>query len=446
MTARRYTDAQEISEDELALEFTEANPNHRWVDAWHKWFYWTGQVWREDSTLHVFDLVRQFIRNYSWVSDKPRDLRRATTIAAVEKLARSDRAYSAVTDQWDADPMLLNTPSGMVDLRTGQVHEHSAEKYCTKITGTELALGQCPRWLRFLDDICKKDAELIAFLRRVSGYCLSGDTREHALFFLHGFGGNGKSTFLNVLKGVMGDYATDAPMETFTASKGDRHPTELAKLNGARLVVATETEEGRRWAESRIKQLTGGDRVSARFMRQDFFEYVPQFKLVIAGNHKPRIQNVDVAMRRRLHLVPFEASFQGDKRVTDMEEQLKDEWAVILGWMVEGFLEWQNQGLNPPASVSEATEHYFTNQDMLSEWRAERCETGPGKWETPTRLFASWREFAKAAQHPVGERSSFNDRMEAAGFMQHRDREKGRHWQGISVVEEPLSSSREWVA
>ena len=439
------TDALDLSEDDLALKFTEANPNHRWVDAWHKWFHWTGQVWRKNSTLHVFDLVRGFIRGNSWVSDKPKDLLRATAIAAVEKLAKSDRAYAATTGQWDQHPMLLNTLSGIVDLQTGQVSEHSAERYCTKITGAELGSGPCPRWLSFLNDICEEDTGLIAFLKRVSGYCLSGDTREHALFFLHGFGGNGKSTFLNVLKSVMGDYATDALMETFTASKGDRHPTELAKLNGARLVIATETEEGRRWAESRIKQLTGGDRVSARFMRQDFFEYVPQFKLVIAGNHKPRIQNVDVAMRRRLHLVPFEASFQGDNRVIDMEERLKDEWPAILGWMVDGCLEWQKQGLNPPKIVSEATEHYFTNQDMLSEWRAECCDAGAGKWETPTRLFASWREFAKAAQHPVGERSSFNDRMESAEFRQLKNKERGRHWPGIAVKLGSPSFSKERV-
>lgn len=233
-------------------------------------------------------------------------------------------------------------------------------------------------------------------------------------------------------------------METFTVSNSDRHPTELAMLRGARLVTAVETEEGRRWAESRIKQLTGGDRITARFMRQDFFTFRPQFKLLIAGNHPPRLHAVDEAMRRRFHLIPFDASFRGDACVKDMETQLLEEAPGILGWVVEGCVIWQAEGLNPPERVRSATEHYFTNQDTQSEWLMEHCETGPDYWETPTRLFLSWKVFAKDAEFSVGTRASFNDRMESAGFRQFRDRSRGRYWAGIKLKPEVETKYGDW--
>ena len=442
--SKAKAESVELSEDELALHFAEVNPNYRWVQVWGKWLRWDGRVWNEDSTLHAFDAVRKFLRDSSWMHDRPNELRRASTVAAVEKLARSDRCYAATTDQWDQDPMLLNTPNGVVDLTTSGRRDTSPDLHLTKITGVEVDDSECPRWLDFLNDITESDDELIAFLQRVVGYCLTGDTREHALFFLHGSGANGKSTFLSVLTRIFGDYAMDAPMETFTVSNSDRHPTELAMLRGARLVTAVETEEGRRWAESRIKQLTGGDRITARFMRQDFFSFRPQFKLLIAGNHRPRLHSVDAAMRRRFHLVPFEASFRGDKCIKDMETRLLEEGSAILGWAVEGCLKWQSEGLNPPERVRSATEHYFANQDVMGEWLVERCETGPDYWETPTRLFNSWKVYAKDAEFSVGTRASFNDRMESAGYRQLRERSRGRFWAGIQLKPETETKHQDW--
>jgi len=425
-------DSLQLSEDVLALDFAECHPDYRWVQTWGKWLCWDGQVWNEDSTLHTFEAVRNFLRSSSWMHDRPNVLGRAATVAAVEKLAKCDRRFAAKTDQWDQDPMVLNTQNGVVDLTTLQHREATPDQHLTKITGFGVDDAECPRWLAFLEDITDSDNEMTAFLQRVTGYCLTGDTKEHALFFLHGSGANGKSTFLNVLAQVFGDYATDAPMETFTVSNSDRHPTELAMLRGARLVTAVETEEGRRWAESRIKQMTGGDRITARFMRQDFFTFRPQFKLLIAGNHRPRLHAVDEAMRRRFHLIPFETRFRGDKCIKDMETQLLEEGAGILGWAIEGCSKWQVSGLSPPERVRSATEHYFANQDVLGEWLAERCETGPDYWETPTRLFSSWKAFAKDGEFAVGTRSSFNDRMESAGYCQLRDRSR-RYWAGIKL-------------
>ena len=179
------------------------------------------------------------------------------------------------------------------------------------------------------------DHELVAFLQRVAGYALTGSTSAHALFFLYGTGANGKSVFVNTVAGILGDYHRTAPIETFTASSHERHPTDLAGLRGARLVTAVETEEGRRWAESRIKALTGGDKIAARFMRQDFFEFTPQFKLLIAGNHKPGLRSVDEAIRRRFNLIPFAVTIPDEERDENLTDNLKAEWPGILAWMIE---------------------------------------------------------------------------------------------------------------
>jgi putative DNA primase/helicase len=260
------------------------------------------------------------------------------------------------------------------------------------------------------------DAELIAFIQRMLGYALTGDTREHALFFLYGPGGNGKGVLLNTVAGILGDYSKMAAMNTFIELKHDPHSTDLAGLRGARLVTASETEKGRRWAEAKIKTLTGGDPISARFMRQDFFEYVPQFKLVIAGNHKPGLRSVDEAIRRRFNLVPFTVKIPKEERDTSLPERLRAEWPGILAWMIEGCLAWQRGGLQQPAAVREATEEYLAGEDALNTWVTERCITAPDAWASRQELFTSWSNWAHGAREYVGTLKDFLAAMRSADF------------------------------
>src|SRR4051794_373979 len=191
--------------------------------------------------------------------------------------------------------------------------------------------------------------------------------------FGYGTGANGKGTFLNTLSGLLAGYAAVAPMDAFTASATDRHTTDLAMLRGARLVTAQETEEGRRWAESRVKAMTGGDPITARFMRQDFFTFSPQFKLLIAGNHRPGLRNVDEAIRRRFNMLPFAVKIPANEREKALPEKLKAEWPGILAWAIQGCLDWQKEGLSPPLAVLEATEEYLVSEDALGTWLAECC-------------------------------------------------------------------------
>lgn len=424
------------SEDAVALKFAEYHPDLRWCQTWCHWLVWNGNAWRPDETVHVYDQVRKFARNSSeWLADSAADTKRycsANFVAAVEKLSRSDRRYAIRPDNFDANDWILNTKGGIVDLRTGAIREPDPEAYCMKLAPVAPA-GECHRWREFLSDVTNGDVSLIDYLQRVVGYCLTGSTREHALFFLYGTGGNGKSVFLNTIKGVLGDYSRTAPMEVFTEGRGDRHPTELAMLQGARLVVANETEQGKRWAQSRIKALTGGDVVTARYMRQDFFEYKPKLKLIIAGNAKPKLDTVDEAMRRRFHIVPFTVQIAPETRDRDLTEKLKAEWPGILTWAIEGCLVYQDKGLAPPASVIEATKSYLDSQDVFAEWLESHCESGPGFWETPTILFNSWRQFGENNRERVGTRGTLKERMETAGFEQRRNRSRGRYWNDIRV-------------
>jgi putative DNA primase/helicase len=434
-TLYSHNQPAEFADDSLALKFTERHGNDlRYTAAWGRWSIWDGCVWKRDDTLRVFDLARDVCRDASAAcggdQHAPR-LASAATVYAVERLARTDRQHAATAEQWDADAWLLNTPGGVVELQTGKVRVARRTDYMTKITAIAPG-GDCPLWRSFLSRITNGDQAFQSFLQRMMGYALTGKTTEHALFFLYGTGANGKSVLLNTISGVIGDYARAAPIETFIASKSEHHPTDLAGLQGARLITAVETEEGRQWAESKLKTLTGGDRISARFMRQDFFEYTPQFKLMIAGNHEPGLRTVDEAMRRRLHLLPFAVTIPASERDLELTERLRNEQGGILEWMIEGCLGWQAEGLHRPAVVIDATESYLAAEDTLARWIEDRCVRGVNNRESSSVLFADWQEWASMNEEPCGSPKQFSEHMEARGFTKTRTN-VARGFQGIGL-------------
>jgi putative DNA primase/helicase len=369
----------EFSDDALALDFADRHKSDlRYVATWGRWLYFNGRHWQYDETLNAFDLVRVICRKAAVRAKK--NIRAAIvsakTVSAAERLARSDRRLAATIDQWDANPWLLNTPGAVIDLRTGASRPPKPADYMTNMTAVAPGpWGTCPTWKKFIHRITGGDTELAKFLQRVIGYSLTGLTTEHALFFCYGTGANGKSVLINTISWIALGYHRTAPIESFTQSSSERHPTDLAGLQGARIVTANETEQGRRWAETRIKALTGGDPISARFMRQDFFEFTPQFKLLIAGNHKPSLRSVDEAMRRRFHLIPFNVTIPPAERDPDLAEKLKAEAPGILAWMIKGCLDWQRERLSPPPIVCEATEAYLASENSVANW-IEACLSG----------------------------------------------------------------------
>jgi putative DNA primase/helicase len=427
------------SDDALALTFTAEHEDLRYVAVWGRWMMWNGHVWIPDATCNVINHARAICRAQSERCDLvvlARKIRSAPTVMAVERLARADRRHAAEVKQWDADPWLLNTPDGIVDLRTGRVHPARRENYMTKIT----AVGPGDRrelWQGCLERITNNNRALIAFIQRACGYVLTGVTREDAIFFFYGTGGNGKTVFLNTIAGIMGDYAKSAPIETFIASRKEQHPTELAWLQGARLVTAVETEDGRRWSESKLKQITGGDPIAARYMRQDFFEYAPQFKLFFAGNHKPGLRNVDEAMRRRLNLLPFTVTIPESERDRDLKEKLRGEWPGILQWAIEGCLAWQAEGLNAPEVVTGATADYLAAEDVMARWLEDRCQIIQSAWETVSALFADWRRWTEANGEFTGSEKRFSQNLESRGFIRQRTG-TARRFQGIALRDSRL--------
>lgn len=401
-----------VSEDQIALAFVRRHAERlRFDHSAKRWYEWTGAHWQRNETKLAFHFAREIARE---ASDGEKSFCRASVANGVESFARADPVLAVTADTWDHDPWLLGTPGGTVDLRDGVLSPARQSDLITKQTGIAPTVGEPRRWLQFLAEATAGDDGLIRFLRQMAGYCLTGSTREHALFFIYGPGGNGKSVFLNLLNHVLGDYATTAGMETFTASKNDRHPTDLAMLNGARLVSASETEEGRPWAESRIKQVTGGDKISARFMRQDFFEFVPQFKLVIVGNHAPVLGNVDEAARRRFNIIPFTHTPKAPDR--ELEAKLKAEAGQILQWAIAGCLDWQANGLVRPEIVTAATADYFEDQDLFGQWIMDRCDRDPTSWELPAKLYNDWAAFARAAGDDPGAQKNMKSKLERAGF------------------------------
>jgi putative DNA primase/helicase len=426
-SANRELLSPKFSEDALATRFTDRYvSNLRYVAAWRRWMHHDGARWAEDSTLKVWDRIRAICREAAEeslvIEQKPalaKHLTSGHTVSAIEFLARCDSRTAATIDQWDADPMALNTFNGVTcDLHTGITRAHQPEDYATKSTRVTPAKGDCPLWRKFLERITAGDGELQGYLQRAAGYCLTGITSEQVLFFAYGKGANGKSTFSSTLLGICGDYAQTAQMETFTENKHERHSTELAALRGARLVVASETEVGKRWAESRIKALTGGDPVRAHFMRCDDFEFVPQFKLWVQGNHRPGLRSVDEAIRRRLHLIPFTVTIPPHERDPKLSDKLRAEWPQILAWALEGCVLWQREGLNPPAAVRDATDEYLNSEDALASWMDECVIQSPQAGTTKTSLlYQNFKLWAERTGEYCGSQKRFSQDLKDRGFV-----------------------------
>ena len=321
-----------------------------------------------------------------------------------------------------------------VDLDTGIDRPPNRLDYCTKSTAVSPAPPgtPCPMWMKFLNRVPDNDRPTITFLQRYLGYCCTGYVHEHVLVFLFGTGANGKSVIIDTVAGIFNDYAIAAPMEMFLTAKFDRHPTEIARLKGVRLVLAQETTKGRAWDIAKIQNLTGGDRLTGRFMRGDFFDFKPTHKLLIAGNTKPSLRHINEAIRRRFILVPFMVTIPEGERDLKLVEKLKAEWPAILRWMLDGCLEWQRIGLKVPDSIRQATDDYLSDQDTLAQWIADCIKHDPNAFTLTRVLFQSWKDWTTDRNLASGTEHSFADSMKEAGYEKDR-RTYGRGFKGITL-------------
>jgi P4 family phage/plasmid primase-like protien len=389
---------------------TQHGDNLRYCHPWKSWLIWDGQRWKPDDTAeavrraketeaNLYNRTAQKILELGTPAEKEEDnherkaqlaklkkildhcfrWENAQRIAACLQLATSEPDIPVLPAQLDSDPFLFNVLNGSLDLQTGQLQDHQRSDLITKLAPVQYdSDAQCPLWLKFLERITDGNQDLISYLQRVIGYSLTADVSEQCLWFLHGAGANGKSTFLGAIRAMMGDYGMQAVSELLMQRVNEQHPTERADLFGRRFVATIETDEGKRMAESLMKQMTGGDKIRARKMRQDFFEFQPTHKIFLAANHKPTVRGTDFAVWRRIKLVPFTVTIPDDEKDKELPVKLKAELPGILAWAVRGCLKWREHGLGEPDEVRKATAAYQAEQDMVAGFLAECCFTNAG--------------------------------------------------------------------
>lgn len=400
----------------------------RYVARSGQWFVWNGKLWEPDATLRADNIIMKSMRRVSaalvrhGATEKEKKaamgaakkLCSDATVRQVRNVLRADPRVAATPEAFDADIWKLNTPAGIYDLKTGEMHPHDPEEMCSKSTlvapDFEMAT---PEFDRFFEEATGGDIQTQEYLQKLAGYALTGSVQEQILAFIWGPGWNGKSVWLTAMRECAHDYGRVAPMSTFVATKSEQHPTDMASLVGARLVQASETEEGRAWAEAKLKNLTGGEKLTARFMRQDFFVFKPQFTLIFTGNHKPQIRNLDRAMRRRIHLIPFTVV----PKVIDgeLDEKLRAEYPGILAWMLRGTAKWRAEGLKLPPKLAEATEEYFTEEDAVQQWITEECVETDEPIES-TELYHSWERWANERGQYVGSQKRLSQALVSKNY------------------------------
>ncbi len=430
----------------------------RWVTTWGSWVIWDGTRWRRDTKGEVVQRAKQ-VASALWeeaaVGAGPDERKRAgkwamqsesvQRIEAMIRLARTEPGVPVEATELDTHAWLLNTPSGTVDLRTGTVRSHAREELHTKSTGVTLDRNcPTPRWNAFLAQIIP-DVEVRAFVQRAAGYAATGDCGEHVFFLLHGGGQNGKTTFLNVMQAVLGDYADQAAPDLLLAKRHQSHPTEVAELIGKRFVSATEARTGCRLDDALTKRITGGDPLRGRFMRQDFFTFTPTHKLWLAVNALPRVDDPSHAMWRRIKRIPFEVQIPREQRVQNLDRILVEkEGPGILAWVVEGAAAWVAGGLNTPLEVEVATESYRVEEDHVAQFFEDRLVFDINFKAPSAALRSEYEDWAKDAG--IDERRLVNanvlgERLTERGARPTKLKTAGkqsRGWRGVGIANEPI--------
>lgn len=406
----------------------------RYVPKWGKWLFWDGRRWAVDEDGEVYRRAKETIgalyveaaalqdaeerkRLASWALKSEAEAR----ITAMVSVAESETGVPVTPDDLDQNPMLLNCKNATVDLKDGRPRSHDRSDLITKLAPVTYAPdSKALLWRRCLGQWHQGNKEVIGFLQRAAGYSATGDTRERKIFFNIGGGSNGKGVFTETVGAALGDYAQKAPTELLLPQHPGSVPTEVADLKGVRYVFASESDEGARLAEAKVKDLSGGDTVVGRHMRQDFFRFRPTHKVWLSTNHKPVIRGSDDAIWDRIALIPWNVRFEGDALDKDLPNKLLAELPGILNWIVEGCLQWQMFGLGEPATVHEATQGYRTEQDILGLWIAEDCIVDPDATWIAGNCYVSYRQWAKRMNEQPITQTAFGLRMAERGFAKRR--------------------------
>ena len=422
----------------------------RYCHAWGKWLVWDGRRWLVDEIGEVMrrakDSVRSIYAEAASAVDDDRRSKLAKWAAASESEARirsmvtltqSEPGITIKPDHMDNDPWALNVLNGTLNLHTGELNPHRREDGITKLCRVEYdATATCPTFESFLKRIMDDKEKLIAFMRRMAGYCLTGDTREKAMFIFFGSGDNGKTTLTEAYAALMGDYAMRTPAETLLSKRVGSIPNDLARLKGARFVWTSETADGNRLAESTIKDITGRDTVSARFLHAEWFDFKPEFKLVLATNHRPVIRGTDPAIWKRIKLIPFEVSIPGHEQDKELPTKLLRELPGILSWAVRGCLLWQQEGLGIPEEVEQATAEYKADMDTIATFIEECCVTSSEAWALTADLYKTYTEWCGQSGEKALTQIHLGEQLGERGFIKKRGAGNKQRWRGLGIVDE----------
>lgn len=407
--------------ERLAMEF---GTHIRFCHAWQEWLCWDGRRWVLDENDEVVRFAKRTVRNlYREASDIEDDERRkraarwaheserAARITAMIKLAQSEQDIPVAADGLDSDQWVFNCLNGTVDLRTGQARSHRTEDLITKLVRIEHIPGaRCQRWMQFLGEVFAPHPDIIPFIQRAIGYSLTGDTREECLFLLWGKGRNGKGTFIKTIAAVLGDYAGTADFSAFVQGRTGGPRDDVANMKGKRFISAQEAREGAGLDEAMVKWLTGGDRVRARRLYENSYEFDPTHKIWLATNHKPTVRGTDPAIWSRLKLIPFEVSFEG-REDKALKQALHAELPGILAWAVQGCLSWQREGLDFPESVVSATAEYRRESDQVGRFTEECCVVGESLTARARQLYACYKGWAESVGEEVLTETAFGVRF-----------------------------------
>ena len=427
--------------------FEEHGKDIRYIAAWKKWIVWNGKYWDTDeggALVHekglemirnIYDELlktddpreRMEIEKYGIISESTR--RRESLIKAAQWITE----LNVKPEELDINPWLLNVRNGTVDVASGEFKTQSQKEMITKIANVEYnPNADCPQWKKFVREIMDYKAELIEFLQTAIGWAITGDISEQIMFILFGTGANGKSTFLNTIMYLLGDYATATPTETFMKKNGDQATNDIARLRGTRFVTTTEAEQGRRISEPLIKKITGNDQMTARFLYGEYFNFTPTFKIFMATNHKPVIKGTDYGIWRRIRLIPFLTRIEEDKQDKHLEQKLREEASGILNWILEGAERWKREKLKTPAIVLNATDEYKNEMDVIGNFIKESCIQKPEASIRIRELFKAYQEWCEQNnEHAVSERF-LGLRLKEMGFEQKRSSE-ARFWLGLGL-------------
>lgn len=426
--------------------------NLRYCVEFDEWLIWNGKTWIEDKKKQIERVaIKTFREMYSEATHESDNDRRNNLLKWAQSSEKSsvflnsiDRAKAMLPisqEELNMDKYKLNCANGVVDLQTGELLAHDRTYFMSKNTHIHYdPMAKCPTWISFLESIMKDEEghlkeELITFLQKAIGYTLTGDTSEQVVFFLWGTGRNGKSTFINIVKEILGDYGKQTNSDTFTskANEGSGINNDIARLVGSRFVSAVESEDGQKLSESLVKQLTGGEPIMARFLRKEFFEFTPEFKIFFTTNHKPIIKGNDEGIWRRIRLIPFTVTIPKESVDKQLPEKLKAELPGILRWAVEGCLKWQTEGLGEPDDVKNATDEYKDEMDLLSSFLDECCVIIPTAKVQVKELHKRYLEWAEEnSEYPLKMRS-FSSRLAMRGFSKRKSTGNRSYFFGIGL-------------